>query len=505
MAVVNELVTRFSFIGNLQPQQNFNANLSSSIRFLAGFAAAIGTASLALGGMISNQLASINPLIQLRNETGMSANRLEHLTHVATLAGGSFEGMAQSLEGLNAKIDDAAMNGSETFARLGINVRGMNGDLKDAGQILNEVRTRFNQMNLSSQQRQYFGSALGIDSSTLKILSLSGAEYKKYNDQAARALKLTDAQVTAADKYNRSLSVLKLNLNGIRNQIAVSFAPQLTELSEKFINLINRNRDWIVRGITKTIEFIGRLTDMIVRLLPILTLVASAFVALRIASLGFATIMGFILSPVILITAGIVALLLILDDLIVAFNGGKSVIREFFQEWIGIDIVPIMKEIVKNVKLLIDDLKKLFEPLLAFFGGVFSAIINVFKGDFKGAILDIKNAFTALYEYIKALFSKPLLENYLPDWAITLLNGVAPIGAISNIQDIGAFLNDLSKTTMPMLPSSPFAAAGGGGNITQNNTVNVTSSDPVTAGRIAAERLQDQLTNADALLSRGGK
>ncbi len=250
--VVNELVTRFSFVGNLQPQQTFNENLSSSIKFLAGFAAAIGTASIALGAMISDQLANIDPLIQLRNETGMSAERLEHLTQVATLAGGGFEGMAQSLEGINDKIADAAMNGSETFSRLGINVRGMNGELKDAGQILNEVRTRFNQMNLSRQQRQYFGSALGIDSSTLKILSLSGAEYKKYNDQAERALKLTDAQDTAADKYNRSLSLLKLNLTGIRNQIAVAFAPQLTELSEKFINLVNQNRDWIVRGITKT-------------------------------------------------------------------------------------------------------------------------------------------------------------------------------------------------------------------------------------------------------------
>ena len=502
MAAVNELITKFSFIGNLRPQESFNSNLKLSIGFLSGLTIVLKSAATAFYSFASSQLQSINAINDLHEETGIAIPKLERLNYLTVAAGGSFEGMASTLTSINKQVGDAAMNGSETFSRLGINVRGANGELKNADQILSDVSARFNQMNLSRQQRQYFGSALGIDSDTLKMLNLSTAEFKKYNQQASKAALLTQEQADAAEAYNRSLGLLKLNINGLRNIIAVSFAPQLTELVNKFIGLIQQNKDWIINGIVKTIGFIDRLTDMIIRLLPLLTMIASAFVALRIASLGFATIMGWILSPVVLITAGIVALLLIVDDLIVAFNGGKSVIRDFFQEWLGIDIVPIMKEIVKNVKLLIEDLKKLFEPLLAFFGNVFSAIINLFSGDFKGAILDIKNAFTALYEYIKALFSKPLLENYLPEWALKLLDGVSPIGSMSAIGDIGNYLNDLSKSTMPI---QPMTMGGLGGNITQTNNVTVTTADPATAGRLTVERLQDQLSNADALLGRGGK
>ena len=36
MAIVNELITKFGFIGNLAPQETFNANLKASIGLLAG-------------------------------------------------------------------------------------------------------------------------------------------------------------------------------------------------------------------------------------------------------------------------------------------------------------------------------------------------------------------------------------------------------------------------------------------------------------------------------------
>ncbi|HHH0699808.1 TPA: hypothetical protein ACPZRZ_003918 [Yersinia enterocolitica] len=36
MAIVNELITKFGFIGDLAPQETFNANLKSSIGLLAG-------------------------------------------------------------------------------------------------------------------------------------------------------------------------------------------------------------------------------------------------------------------------------------------------------------------------------------------------------------------------------------------------------------------------------------------------------------------------------------
>ena len=465
MAVVNELVTRFSFIGNLRPQENFNANLRSSIKFLGGMALAVKGATIAIAGLVTMQSKSLEPLIKLRNETGISTQRLQQLERMAVATGSSFEEMASTLTGLNQKIVDASYNGSETFARLGINVRGVSGELKKADQVLFEIMNRFNQMGLSRQQRQFFAGQLGIDPSLIKFLNMSTAEYKKYNEQSARALYLTDKQLDAADKYNRSLDLLGLNLNSIRNQIAVAVAPQLTELANRFIDLIDRNRDWIINGIIKTVDFLDRLTDALIRVAPFVLAIGAAFVAARVGALGFALVMGTLFSPVVLITAAIVAALLILDDLIVAFNGGKSVIRDFFQEWLGIDITPVMQKMVASVRWAMSQISQMFTANKSIIGGM----IRFMSGDMVGGARQIFGGLTS--------GSTDTMAMSLP----------------SNPFDM----------QMPF-PSSPYAGAGTG-SINQSNNINVYSNDPLRAGQITSDRLQNQLSTADSLLNRGGK
>jgi len=465
LAVVNELVTKFSFIGSLKPQESFNANLRSSIKFLGGMALAVKGATVAIAGLVTMQSKSLEPLIKLRNETGISTQRLQQLERMAVMTGSSFEEMAGTLTGLNQKIVDASFNGSETFARLGINVRGVSGELKKADQVLFEVMNRFNQMGLSRQQRQFFAGQLGIDGSMIKFLNMSTAEYKKYNEQSARALYLTDKQLDSVDKYNRSLDLLGLNLNGIRNQIAVAVAPQLTELANRFIDLIDRNRDWIINGIVKTVDFLDRLTDALIRVAPFVLAIGGAFVAARVAALGFSVVMGALFSPVVLITAAIVAALLILDDLIVAFKGGKSVIRDFFQEWLGIDITPVMQKMVASVRWAMSQISQMFTANKSIIGGM----IRFMSGDMVGGARQIFGGLTS--------GSTDPMALSLP----------------SNPFDM----------QMPF-PSSPYAGAGAG-SITQSNNINVYSNDPLRAGQITSDRLQNQLSTADSLLNRGGK
>lgn len=505
MAVVNELVTKFSFIGNLKPQESFNANLRSSIKFLGGMALAIKGATVAVAGLVTMQSKSLEPLIRLRNETGISTQRLQQLERMAVATGSSFEEMAGTLTGLNQKITDASYNGSETFARLGINVRGVSGELKKADQVLFEVMNRFNQMGLSRQQRQFFAGQLGIDPGMIKFLNMTTAEYKKYNEQSARALYLTDKQLDSVDKYNRSLDLLGLNLNSIRNQIAVAVAPQLTELANKFIELIDRNRDWIINGIIKTVGFLDRLTDALIRVAPFVLAIGAAFVAARVGALGFAVVMGTILSPVVLITAGITALLLILDDLIVAFNGGKSVIRDFFQEFFGVDIVPIMHEIVDVVGTSIAQIMDAIAPLSEFLTASFGLIGNLLTGNLELAIDDAKRMFMSLGEFIKNSFTiifdglKAIATSILPEWAVTGISDF--FSGSSGANDLS--LDGGSTSSMPF-PLSPYAGVGAG-SITQSNNINVYSNDPLRAGQITSDRLQNQLSTADSLLNRGGR
>lgn len=446
--IVNELVTRFSFLGSLKPQESFNANLGASIKLTGAMVGALKTLSIGFHALMLAQLQSIAPVVKLKNETGIASARIEQLGYIATATGGSVEGMSSTLDSLNQKLGDAALNGNDTFSRLGINIRTATGEVRKADDVLLDVQRRFSQMKLSRQEKQSFANSLGIDDSLIKFLNLSQAEYAKYNEQAKRALFLTDAQTEAAEKHNISLELTRITMQGLRNQVAVNFAPMLTKLNNWFIDLLSNNREWIIKGITKTGEALAKVSEMIVRLLPLIVAVGAAFAGYKLIALA----------PILLITLALTAALLVIDDIIVAFKGGKSVIRDFFQEFLGIDITPILRDIWDTVNKPMELFIKLFKEVKALItGGGFTGLSEMF--------LDI---------------SKTLL----PDWYLNALPDSNP-----------------AQTTM-QLPTGVGATENK--TVTQTNNITVISSDPAMAGRMTADRLQDQLNNADAVIGRGG-
>jgi len=92
-----------------------------------------------------------------------------------------------------------------------------------------------------------------------------------------------------------------------------------------------------------TVEFVVDLVDALKRLAPFILTAGAAFTIATIGTSGFAAALGFLISPAVLITAGILAIALVLDDLIVAFQGGNSLIANFFKEFFGWDIQPILQ------------------------------------------------------------------------------------------------------------------------------------------------------------------
>ena len=95
-----------------------------------------------------------------------------------------------------------------------------------------------------------------------------------------------------------------------------------------------------------TVELVVDLVNALKRLAPFILATGVAFGIATIGTSGFATALGLVFFP----AAGILAALLILDDLIVAFQGGNSLIAKLFQELLGFDIQPVLKTIVSGFK-----------------------------------------------------------------------------------------------------------------------------------------------------------
>lgn len=437
MAIVNEVITQFSFEGSTQPLVNYNSSLGKSIGLLASMSAAIVGAAGAMAAFVTSTTQSIDPMIQLSRSTGVAIGAIQELGFAASVTGSDAQTLQGSIVGLSEKIGEAAQKGGEEFARLGISVRDLNGEVKTADQVLLEIGKRFNDLDLSLPERRSFAQSLGIDPSLVQLLSLTSSELDKTRAKARELGIVTKEQADAAASLNDSMTTLKFGLDGVRNSVAVGLAPQIEDITAGFIDFLAANREVITNGISKVIEFTTALAKAVTRLMPVITGVIGIFGAWKIASIGLGAVLATVFSPVTIITAAIVGLALVVDDLIVAFNGGKSVIADFFQEFLGVDIVPILRSAVDDAAALFSHLSNSVGETFSAIGGIIETFSSLFKGEFSSVgdfvsalIPNMTKLFDNLFGGVLSAAKKfgPELLEYLAGVGIELVNSWVNLG-----------------------------------------------------------------------------
>ena len=408
MAVVNEVVTRFSFQGDLRPQREFNTGLDSSIKLLAGVAAGITAASGAMFAWANSIFNTIDPMVQLSRETGVSLESIQELGYAASVNGSSLDAVSASVREMTKRIGEFEQLGTgpakEVVENLGISFRDANGEIKAADQVMLELTDTMAGMHAS--ERMNVLDKLGIDPSMIQLLSLTSEEVEGLRDRAQRLGVVTQEQGGAVDSYNDSLTTLRFGMLGIQNMVAVGFAPMMEDLVDRFVNLLEANQDLIINGLNWLGEVVVSTMGMLERMWPIFVAVAAGFAIAKVAAIGFGGVMSIILSPVVLWTAAILGAILIVDDLIVAFQGGKSVIADFFESFFGIDIRPALQAIVAVVEETVALMIEVFSPAVDAIGSIFKAVVAIIQGDFGAAWEHIGDAMASMVEFALGLFTR---------------------------------------------------------------------------------------------------
>lgn len=534
MAVVSELVSRFSFVGSLAPQKEFNENLKLSVALLAGVGTALIGAAGGLFAFVASNTTAADALTDMNAETGIAVERIQELGYAALLTGSSQEAMTASLSGLSKVAGDAARGlgrGRKAFEDLGISVKDAGGNVKTADVLFGELSDSFRRLGTDSATQKSIIASLGLDPSTLQLLNATSEEVELLTMRARELGIVTTEQAEAAAEFQDALGISKFAVTALSQQVAVGLAPTMTAITNKFTDFLVANQDVIKKGINVFSEAILVASGFVARMTPVLGILAAGFVIAKVAALGFSGVMSIVLSPVVLITAAIVGLLLIIDDLIVAFNGGKSVIADFFQEFFGVDIVPIMQGIVDGFKWMVQSSLAILQPFFEAFSALFDAVIMAFTGDWSGALsslLDafnlagsgIRDIFLGLFDFIGTAFSqilggiKSAATSILPDWAVDLISsgGSPEAGAPGGVGSIGSG-GGQDPWDVPTLTPNDAMAIGNTNNNTSSNTSNIEqkndikiySNDPKQAGAAVDDALQSQMRNAKTQANRGGR
>ena len=362
MAEVTEVVTKFSFKGSLSPLGKYNKQLGSAIKGLGAFTAATNAALAGLGLWAGRILDSVDPIAQLNRETGISVENIQELSFASSVNGGSVEKMQASLKKLGAVVGEVAMGtgmGKLVFEEYGISVKDAEGKIKDGGVVFDELRQKIVELGLSKSQVQGIAKKLGLDPSTVQLLLKTNQEMDALRERTRELGVLTKEQIDATADYNDSLTTMHRGLDGLKREIAVGFAPQLQKLAEGFTDLIVANREWLVEGISGGIKAMAAFSKAVFNVLkPIGKVIAKIweFKELRpiIVALGIAIAVAF--SPITKTQIAIAALILLLEDLFTAFDGGESIIADFFSQF-GIDLSKAgekLDEFIEKNKILLN-------------------------------------------------------------------------------------------------------------------------------------------------------
>ena len=174
MASQVELVTKFSFLGSLQPLQKLNKGLDVSIASIAKFGAGLGIGAIALNGFNLSLVDQIDQQNDLAITLGVSIQALQEWGYVAQLSGSSAQAYESSIGGLSQAIGDTANDvgrAKAIFEKMGISVKDATGKVKSADIVMEELRQKLK--GLEKTEKISILSKLGIDRSMLQMLESS--------------------------------------------------------------------------------------------------------------------------------------------------------------------------------------------------------------------------------------------------------------------------------------------------------------------------------------------
>lgn len=238
--VVNGLTSKLGIQlpGSMKSSMNAMGSLDASSLALAGgfaaVAAAIVKAEKAMISMTKESAAFADNIITLSMQTGQSTQQLQEFAYASELIDVSVDTLQGSLTKLTNNMQDT-MNGTgnakASFEALGVSVTNADGSMRSANDVFYETIDALGQVKNETERDAMSMDIFGRSAQDLNPLIIQGSKtLKAYADEAHNVGYVLDDEALSAlgaadDAYQR----LQKTQEGVKNQLAVEFAPYLEE------------------------------------------------------------------------------------------------------------------------------------------------------------------------------------------------------------------------------------------------------------------------------------
>ena len=238
--VVNGLTSKLGIQlpDGMKSSMNAMGSLDAQSLALAGgfaaVAAAIVKAEKAMISMTKESASFADNIITLSMQTGQSTQQLQEFSYATELIDVSVDTLQGSLTKLTNNMQDT-MNGTgnakASFEALGVSVTNADGSMRSANDVFYETIDALGQVKNETERDAMSMDIFGRSAQDLNPLIIQGSKtLKAYADEAHNVGYVLDDEALSAlgavdDAYQR----LQKTQEGVKNQLAVEFAPYLEE------------------------------------------------------------------------------------------------------------------------------------------------------------------------------------------------------------------------------------------------------------------------------------
>ena len=238
--VVNGLTSKIGIQlpDGMKSSMNAMGSLDASSLALAGAFAAVATAIVkvekAMISMTKESASFADNIITLSMQTGQTTDQLQEFSYASELIDVSVDTLQGSLRKLTNNMQDT-MNGTgnaqASFEALGISVTNADGSMRSANDVFYETIDALGKVKNETERDAMSMDIFGRSAQDLNPLIIQGSQtLKAYADEAHNVGYVLDEDALSAlgavdDAYQR----LQKTQEGVKNQLAVEFAPYLEE------------------------------------------------------------------------------------------------------------------------------------------------------------------------------------------------------------------------------------------------------------------------------------
>lgn len=446
---------------------DFNKGIDEADKKTESFASKLtkkGTAAAAaffsFGAIIAqvkSLAAEADAVGKVADRIGASAPDLYAWGNAAELSGGSIRGLFNSVEGLNKQLARIAVTGKSRilpfFEQLGVAVVDDSGKVRNVFDVLRDLAGAVEGM--SKLESQGILSSLQLDEGTIGLLQ---GGRQALDDLIKRQKDLgyfTKEDTVIAAKFNDSITELSRSFRFVFLPILRFAAPTLTQFA---------------LALTDVFAYMQKHGDILTMALYAIVAVVTGLLLPALWSL-FTAILA---NPITWVIMLIAAFLLVLEDLWVYANGGKSAFEDLWKMLgTGDEVLASLQTAWYYLKLAAQMVWEILKQILLFCPMGFYKIVTAM------ALLVTAGgaAFKAIGGFINDYLISPLESAW--EWIGNILD------KIPSLSSIKATISERWEQANTPIPSLQAIAAGGGGSNT-NQEINVGKIDIHTAATDAS-------------------